>query len=41
MGVAATLLHTYDNTQGLSVDWLPPAPLSAAVLNRLFWTHVK
>ncbi|MFD3307309.1 transposase [Streptomyces sp. NPDC058694] len=41
MGVAATLLHTYDNTQGLSLDWLPPAPLSAAVLNRLFWTHVK
>ncbi|MGW0763859.1 hypothetical protein ACWD1Y_46720, partial [Streptomyces sp. NPDC002814] len=36
MGVAETLLHTYDITQGLSVDWPPPAPLSAAVLNRLF-----
>ncbi|MGQ4388888.1 maleylpyruvate isomerase N-terminal domain-containing protein [Streptomyces sp. SAS_270] len=36
MGVAETLLHTYDITQGLCVDWLPPAPLSAAVLTRLF-----
>lgn len=36
MGVAETLLHTHDITQGLSVDWLPPAPLSAAVLDRLF-----
>ncbi|WP_233221072.1 hypothetical protein [Streptomyces carminius] len=35
MGVAEILLHTHDITQGLSVDWLPPAPLSAAVLNRL------
>jgi hypothetical protein len=35
LGVAEILLHTYDITQGLSVDWLPPAPLSAAVLNRL------
>jgi hypothetical protein len=35
MGVAEMLLHTHDITQGLSVDWLPPAPLSAAVLNRL------
>ncbi len=36
MGVAETLLHTYCITQGLSVNRLPPAPLSAAVLNRLF-----
>ena len=36
MGVAETLLHTHDITQGLSVDWLPPAGLSAPVLNRLF-----
>lgn len=32
MGVAETLLHTHDIMQGLSVDWLPPAPLSSAVL---------
>lgn len=38
MGVAETLLHTHDITQGLSVDWLPPAPLCAAVLTRLFPT---
>lgn len=38
MGVAETLLHTYDITQGLSVDWLPPAELSAAVLDRLLPT---
>lgn len=38
MGVAETLLHTYDITQGLCVDWLPPESLSAAVLNRLFPT---
>ncbi|MFG2905956.1 hypothetical protein ACGF13_12935 [Kitasatospora sp. NPDC048286] len=36
MGVAETLLHTHDITQGLGVDWLPPAPLCAAVLDRLF-----
>lgn len=36
MGVAETLLHTHDITQGLAVDWLPPAPLCAAVLDRLF-----
>ncbi|MDH6131057.1 hypothetical protein P3T37_000424 [Kitasatospora sp. MAA4] len=36
MGVAETLLHTYDITRGLAVDWLPPASLSAAVLDRLF-----
>lgn len=36
MGVAETLLHTYDITQGLGVHWLPPAAPSAAVLDRLF-----
>lgn len=35
LGVAEILLHTYDIAQGLSVDWLPPARLSAAVLTRL------
>lgn len=36
MGVAEALLHTHDITQGLAVDWSPPAPLCAAVLDRLF-----
>jgi hypothetical protein len=36
MGVGEVLLHTYDITQGLGVPWLPPAPLCAAVLRRLF-----
>lgn len=36
MGVAEILLHTHDITQGLAVDWLPSALLSAAVLGRLF-----
>ncbi|MGG8405836.1 maleylpyruvate isomerase N-terminal domain-containing protein [Streptomyces sp. 12297] len=36
MGVAEVLLHTSDITQGLGVPWLPPAPLCAAVLRRLF-----
>ncbi|MGW4809987.1 maleylpyruvate isomerase N-terminal domain-containing protein [Kitasatospora sp. NPDC004272] len=36
MGVAEILLHTHDITRGLAVDWLPPAPLCAAVLDRLF-----
>ncbi|MCX5213814.1 hypothetical protein OG689_31865 [Kitasatospora sp. NBC_00240] len=36
MGVAEVLLHTYDITRGLGVPWLPPAPLCAAVLERLF-----
>lgn len=36
MGVAETLLHTYDIAQGLGVPWLPPASLCAAVLSRLF-----
>jgi hypothetical protein len=36
MGVAETLLHTRDITQGLGVAWRPPASLCAAVLARLF-----
>ncbi|MET7879101.1 maleylpyruvate isomerase N-terminal domain-containing protein [Micromonospora profundi] len=36
MGVAETLLHTYDITAGLGVPWLPPRGLSALVLRRLF-----
>jgi len=36
LGVNETLLHTYDITQGLGIDWLPPEPLCAAVLARLF-----
>ena len=35
MGVAETLLHTYDITQGLEVPWVPPEHLSSAVLSRL------
>jgi hypothetical protein len=36
MGVAETLLHTFDITQGLDEPWLPPANLAAGVLRRLF-----
>lgn len=36
MGVAETLLHTYDVAQGLGLAWRPPAGLSAGVLDRLF-----
>jgi hypothetical protein len=36
MGVGEILLHTHDITRGLDVDWLPQAPLCAAVLDRLF-----
>lgn len=36
MGVAETLLHTHDITQDLRMPWLPPPPLCAAVLSRLF-----
>lgn len=35
MGVAETLVHTYDITQGLGVAWLPPEPLSQLVVDRL------
>ncbi|WP_431885013.1 maleylpyruvate isomerase N-terminal domain-containing protein [Micromonospora wenchangensis] len=36
MGIAETLLHTYDITRGLGVPWRPPTTPSAAVLGRLF-----
>ncbi|MFI0979998.1 hypothetical protein ACH4SP_23710 [Streptomyces sp. NPDC021093] len=36
MGVAEAMLHTYDITQGLRVEWTPPARLSTFVLERLF-----
>ncbi|MGW7412899.1 hypothetical protein [Streptomyces sp. NPDC054863] len=36
MGVAEAMLHTYDITRGLKVQWVPPARLSAFVLERLF-----
>jgi Mycothiol maleylpyruvate isomerase N-terminal domain len=36
MGVAETVLHTYDITRGLGIDWRPPADACAAVLARLF-----
>lgn len=36
MGAAEILLHTYDITRGLTVDWIPPASLSTAIRNRLF-----
>ncbi|MEU4678789.1 maleylpyruvate isomerase N-terminal domain-containing protein [Micromonospora sp. NPDC023737] len=36
MGVAETLLHTWDITTGLGLAWEPPADLSAAVIDRLF-----
>jgi Mycothiol maleylpyruvate isomerase N-terminal domain len=36
MGVTETLMHTWDITRGLDVDWRPPADLCAAVTERLF-----
>ncbi|MEV1058550.1 maleylpyruvate isomerase N-terminal domain-containing protein [Micromonospora chalcea] len=36
MGVAEMLLHTYDLTRGLGLDWSPPAELCARVVSRLF-----
>ncbi|AUG80648.1 hypothetical protein CFP65_5973 [Kitasatospora sp. MMS16-BH015] len=36
MGVAETLLHTYDITRGLDLPWLPPVDLCEGVLRRLF-----
>lgn len=36
LGVNEVLVHTYDITQGLGTAWLPPGPLCAAVLARLF-----
>ncbi|WP_234327505.1 maleylpyruvate isomerase N-terminal domain-containing protein [Streptomyces sp. NRRL WC-3742] len=35
MGVAETLLHTHDITQGLGIAWHPPQDLCTAVLERL------
>jgi hypothetical protein len=36
LGVDEVLVHTWDITRGLAVDWRPPPDLSAAVLDRLF-----
>ncbi|MEU4694056.1 maleylpyruvate isomerase N-terminal domain-containing protein [Actinoplanes sp. NPDC023714] len=36
LGVNEMMVHTYDITRGLGVDWRPPGDLSAAVLARLF-----
>lgn len=36
LGVDEILVHTYDISQGLGLDWQPPAAASAAVLRRLF-----
>ena len=36
LGVNEALVHMYDITQGLGINWLPPEPLCAAVLARLF-----
>jgi hypothetical protein len=36
LGVNETLVHTHDIAQGLGIGWVPPAPLSAGVLARLF-----
>jgi hypothetical protein len=35
MGVAETLVHTHDITQGLGVGWRPPESLSRLVVDRL------
>jgi uncharacterized protein (TIGR03083 family) len=35
MGVAETLVHTYDITQGLGVRWRPPDALCELVVDRL------
>jgi hypothetical protein len=35
LGVNETLVHTYDITQGLGIEWRPPESLCAAVLARL------
>jgi hypothetical protein len=36
MGIAETLVHTWDITRGLGIDWRPPTEPSRAVLGRLF-----
>jgi hypothetical protein len=38
MGVAETLVHTHDITQGLGVGWRPPESLSRLVVDRLLPT---
>lgn len=35
LGVAEVVIHTYDITQGLHVNWLPPAQFSRRILARL------
>jgi hypothetical protein len=35
MGIGEVLVHTFDITSGLGVDWRPPAPLAEVVLARL------
>ncbi len=36
MGILETLVHGYDITRGLGVEWLPPEQLCGPVLERLF-----
>ncbi|MGC5015941.1 hypothetical protein ACLQ2R_34695 [Streptosporangium sp. DT93] len=36
MGIVEILVHTHDLTEGLGLDWTPPAGLCARVLARLF-----
>lgn len=36
MGVVEVLVHTFDITQGLGADWMPPAALCEPVLQCLF-----
>ena len=36
MGLVETLVHTYDITRGLDIEWTPPQDLCAPVLDRLF-----
>ena len=36
LGMNEVLVHTYDITRGLGVDWLPPAGAAATILDRLF-----
>jgi hypothetical protein len=35
MGIGEMLVHTFDITRGLSVDWRPPTDLAQAVISRL------
>ncbi|GAA2486740.1 hypothetical protein [Terrabacter carboxydivorans] len=36
MGVVEVLVHCYDTTRGLGLDWAPPAECCSPVLERLF-----